>query len=223
MPINDSKVLVGGKILVKMDGKYIGFANSADCSDSYGMQPIHVLGQLQPIDYVPTDARHSIDLDMMVLRDNSLIQSNLEPAGAGNYGFLSAGKTDTIGNIANGNKDLAADTEVVTADTDNKGKLRVLHGKTFDIEIISPLASGTADSIVVYENCYFNSGSVRFSANAITMHRVQFVALNRRGWLAATPAAVATGSTAASDAAAATISGTNTGGVAGASGQTRGV
>lgn len=214
MPINDSKVLVGGKILIKMDGKYIGFANSADCSDSYGMQPIHVLGQLQPIDYVPTDARHSIDLDMMVLRDNSLIQSNLEPAGAGNYGFLNSGKADTIGNVANGNKDLAANTEVTTHDSNNKGKLRVLHGKTFDIEIISPQAGGSEDSIVVYENCYFNSGSVRFSANAITMHRVQFVALNRRGWLAATPSSAANGSNAVAD--------TQTTDVVGPSGQTRG-
>lgn len=214
MPINDSKVLVGGKILIKMGGKYIGFANSADCSDSYGMQPIHVLGQLQPIDYVPTDARHSIDLDMMVLRDNSLIQSNLEPAGAGNYGFLSSGKTDTIGNVANGNKDLADDKDTTTHDLNNKGKLRVLHGKTFDIEIISPQASGSEDSIVVYENCYFNSGSVRFSANAITMHRVQFVALNRRGWLAATTPAAANGSSAVTD--------TKTTNVVGPSGAPRG-
>lgn len=83
-------VLVGGRILVKMDGKVVGFANEATCSDSYGLQPVHVLGQLQPIDYVPTDARHQIDMQMMVIKGGSLIAANLEPSGAGNFGYLSS-------------------------------------------------------------------------------------------------------------------------------------
>lgn len=188
--VSDSKVLVGGKILVKMAGKYIGFANSADCSDSYGLQPIHVLGQLQPIDYVPTDARHSIDLDMMVLRDTSLIQANLEPTGAGNYGFLAAGKADTIGNVANATGDMPADATALKVNStteSEQGAVRILHGKVFDIEIVSPTSTSDSVSVVLYENCYFNGGSVRFNANAITMHRCQFVALNRRGWLMKTP------------------------------------
>jgi hypothetical protein len=187
--LSNNKVLVGGKILIKMDNQIIGFANEASCSDAYGLQPIHVLGQLSPIDYVPTDARHSINLTVMVMKDSSLAMANLEPTGAGNYGFL---KQATIGSFDSVITDMSADTNVGTLDTSNKGALRVLHGKSFSIEILSPTwtsgAQATTVSVVRYDNCYFNGGSVRFNANQITVHQCEFVALYRRGWLMETPA-----------------------------------
>lgn len=183
-----SQVLVGGKILIKMDNKIVGFANRAECSDSYGLQPIHIMGQLQPVDYVPTDARHTINMNVLVMKRASLIKANLEPASAGNFGLLTG--TDSLSGtyFKNVSKDLPTTDQRATEGGQNsmQGALRVLHGKSFNIEIIAPdLDNPQANqfTVVKYLDCYYNSGSVSFSANTITMHNCQFFALSRQGWL----------------------------------------
>lgn len=197
---SDAGVLVGGKIIIKMDEQIVGFANEATCSDSYGLQPIHVLGQLQPIDYVPTDARHQIDLNLMVIKNGSLIASNLEPASAGNFGYLSG--SQAIGGLTGVNMGAnfpsLDDTDTKQSDKTKKGSLRVLHGKIFDIEIASPLrvTNGVAQfgTVVKYKSCFFNSGTIRFNANQITVHQCTFFALDREGALVQDSVEVAGGS-----------------------------
>lgn len=189
--LSNSRVLVGGKVLIKMDGRTVGFANEADCTDNYGMQPIHILGQLQAIEYVPTVAQHSISMSVMVLRDTSLIDANLEPNGAGNFGFLGSAQNTLGSALANTSKNMGSATEQqlkssVKGTTGSAGALRVLHGKTFDIEISQQyMENNTPQStaLVTYKNCYFNSGTVRVGANAIVVHQCQFVALDRDGTL----------------------------------------
>lgn len=202
--ISDNQVLVGGQILIRMDDKIIGFANEATCSDSYGMQPITILGQLQSIAHVPTDARHVIQLNVMVLRNASLIRNNLEPQGAGNYGLYSG--TDSIGGLGRSQdpsptdlKDVTTQAQLedalstslsTTTDTKSTGRaglLRVLHGKRFDIDILTadPFSTATKKRVVRYKKCYFDSGNVRFSSNAITVHSCTFFALDRQGMLIA--------------------------------------
>lgn len=191
--ISDAGVLVGGRILIKMDQKVVGFANEATCSDSYGLQPVHVLGQLQPIDYVPTDARHQIDMQMMIVRGGSLISANLEPAGAGNFGFITSDSIGHVGSLTTGVENLSGglvtgstDGTVIATEGDKAataGALRVLHSKVFDIEIFAPKqgADGGPGTVVRYKNCFFNSGSVRFNANQITVHSCTFFALDKEG------------------------------------------
>jgi len=187
--LSNSRVLVGGKVLIKMDGRTVGFANEADCTDNYGMQPIHVLGQLQAIEYVPTVAQHSISMSVMVLRDTSLIDANLEPNGAGNFGFLSSAENTLGSSLANTSKNMGSATEAqlkasTKGSTGPAGALRVLHGKTFDIQIVQQYMENNlpvSTPLVTYKNCYFNSGTVRVGANAIVVHQCQFVALDRDG------------------------------------------
>jgi len=189
--LSNSRVLVGGKVLIKMDGRTVGFANEADCTDNYGMQPIHILGQLQAIEYVPTVAQHSISMSVMVLRDTSLIDANLEPNGAGNFGFLAAANNPIGSALSNTAQNMGTATEEqlkssVKGNTGPTGALRVLHGKTFDIEISQQYMENNAPkstALVTYKNCYFNSGTVRVGANAIVVHQCQFVALDRDGTL----------------------------------------
>jgi hypothetical protein len=189
--LSNSRVLVGGKVLIKMDGRTVGFANEADCTDNYGMQPIHILGQLQAIEYVPTVAQHSISMSVMVLRDTSLIDANLEPNGAGNFGFLGSAQNTLGSALANTSKNMGSATaeqlqSSVKGATGSAGALRVLHGKTFDIEISQQYMENNAPvstALVTYKNCYFNSGTVRVGANAIVVHQCQFVALDRDGTL----------------------------------------
>ena len=185
---NSSQVLVGGKILIKMDQKIVGFANRAECSDSYGLQPIHVMGQLHPVDYVPSDARHTINMNVLVLKRASLIQSNLEPAASGSFGLLKATNAISGTNFQGIEKDLGTSVEYGTEGSPGsvQGALRVLHGKSFAIEIIAPDIDNpelNQFTVVRYRNCFYNSGSVSFSANTITMHNCQFFALYREGWL----------------------------------------
>lgn len=196
--ISDAGVLVGGRVLIRMDGEIVGFANEATCSDSYGLQPVHVLGQLQPIDYVPTDARHQIDLQMMVVKKGSLMSANLEPAGAGNFGYITADSIGKVGSLTTGTENLSgglvADSElagskIVTNRSNDAigGALRVLHSKVFDIQIVAPKqgANNTEGIVVTYKHCFFNSGSVRFNANQITVHSCSFFALDKEGGLVA--------------------------------------
>jgi len=189
--LSNSRVLVGGKVLIKMDGRTVGFANEADCTDNYGMQPIHILGQLQAIEYVPTVAQHSISMSVMVLRDTSLIDANLEPNGAGNFGYLASAENTLGSALANTSKNMGNATEAelrnnVKGNTGSAGALRVLHGKTFDIEIVQQYMqdnSTKTSTLVTYKTCYFNSGTVRVGANAVVVHQCQFVALDRSGTL----------------------------------------
>lgn len=181
-----SNVVVGGKVLIKLGNKVVGFAQSATCTDDYGLQAVAVLGQLQYIDYVPANATHSIDLNMMVLRNESLIRQNFEPTGAGNFGFLSG--NGIIGNLSNQGLDYPEPADVI--EDKIQGGLRILHGISFDIDILMPKSEGynkgvppTPEILVRYKNCYYQSGTTTFSANQITSHNCKFVALDRQGWL----------------------------------------
>jgi hypothetical protein len=183
-----------------MGGKLVGFANSATCTDDYSLEAIHILGQLQAIDYVPQRASHRIELDMMVLRGDSLEKNNLVPTGAGNFGYLSPASTLTteiVGSINSMPRDLSA--------VGDAGSLRVLHGMSIDIDILAPdvpgLASGTAGNtntnnaityatvpyVVRYKSCFYDGGNLRFEANRVIGRRCTFYALDRKGWGMATP------------------------------------
>lgn len=84
-------VRTGGKVVIYMDGYPIAFAQSARFRDDYGLEPVHVIGQLQTIEYVPMHARHEITISLLVLRNASLSKLGLEPASAGSFGLLRAG------------------------------------------------------------------------------------------------------------------------------------
>lgn len=198
--IRDSGVLVGSKVLIKMDTHVVGFAQSARCTDNYRFQPIHIMGQLQAIEYVPTNAMHEIVLTMMVMRNDSLIRHNLEPWGSGSYGYMADGNniggitgTDNTyslagsiaaggdtGSVMNGNA-AANNTSAAVAYSIKQtegGFLTVLHNKVFTISITD---AGSKKNLVSYQSCYYASGGFSISANNIVGHQVTFYALNKIG------------------------------------------
>lgn len=89
-------VRTGGKVIIYMDGYPIAFAQSARFRDDYGLEPVHVIGQLQTIEYVPMHARHEITISLLVIRNSSLSKLGLEPASAGSFGLLKAGGGSTV-------------------------------------------------------------------------------------------------------------------------------
>ena len=181
--LSGSNVLVGGKVLIMMDGYIVGFANSAQCSDSYNLVPVHIIGQLQAIEMVPTNATHSITLSLMVMRNDGLTRRNLEPVGAGSYGYLADGLN--IGEIKGLSSSFSTTTEAArqtNIQTSSKqtdgGQLVAMDGKAFNIAIID---GKTGKAVVEYVRCYFAQGSFTISANQVIGHSVTFLALDKRG------------------------------------------
>lgn len=180
--LSGSNVLVGGKVLIMMDGYVVGFANSAQCSDSYNLVPVHIIGQLQAIEMVPTNATHSITLSLMVMRNDGLTRRNLEPVGAGSYGYLADGVN--IGEITGLSSSFATDDSTrqgriaTSVKQDNGGQLTAMDGKAFNIAIID---GKTGKAVVEYVRCYFAQGSFTISANQVIGHSVTFLALDKRG------------------------------------------
>lgn len=190
--LSQTKVLSGGKVLIKMDGRVVGFANSMSCSDSYNLQPIHVIGQLEPLEFVPTAATHQIQMQTIMMRNDSLVRHNLEPMTVGGYGFLN-NNGDNIGQVtgsigsykligAGTNNENTANYEKLKSSVQQKsgGQLSVIDGKTFTIAVTD---AETQKNIVEYLSCYCTGGSFTVGQNSIIGHSVQFVALDRRGQL----------------------------------------
>lgn len=193
--ISNSNVLVGGKVLIKMQGQTVGFAQSARCTDNYRYQPVHVVGQLQAVEYVPMAATHEIVLEMMVMKNDSLTRHNLEPWGAGSFGYLSdgvniggiTGTADTYNTIGAG---VTTGARVNTIGSTNYnaieygikqqhgGTLTVIDGKTFTIAITD---AQSGKNIVEYKKCYYASGGFSIGANNIVGHQVTFYAIYKIG------------------------------------------
>jgi hypothetical protein len=180
----NSNVLVGGKVLIKLAGQTVGFAQSARCTDSYRYQPVHVLGQLQAIEYIPMTATHEITMESMVMRNDSLTRHNLEPWGAGSYGFLADGTN--IGQItgrpnsfnAIGGGSATAGKLLESGRQEKGGALSVIDGKTFTISIMD---AASKKNIVEYRKCYYAAGGFTISANNIVGHQVTFYAVYKVG------------------------------------------
>lgn len=193
MALTQSRVLSGGKVLIKMQGVIVGFANQMSCNDNYNLQPIHVIGQLEPLEFVPTSATHSIQMQTIMMKNDSLVRHNLEPMTVGGYGYLSS-STNNVGGVSgslNSYSTIGTNAEAPQGDANkaelesagrqaNGGRLTLIDGKTFTIAVVD---ASTQKNIVEYLDCYCTGGSFSVGQNAIIGHSVQFVALDRRGQL----------------------------------------
>ena len=198
-------VRTGNKVVLKFGDTPIAFAQSARFQDDYGLEPVHVVGQLQAIEYVPMHARHQIQVSLLVVRNASLAKLGFEPASAGSYGVLD---DNTGGQLGDGT--LPADPPVAAYTTDNelipggahttqdaaKTKfLRAIHQKVFDIVVYDSSINGSPDGksvsnidssgkitltpLVHYRNCFFASGDLAVDANRVLMHNVTFMAQDK--------------------------------------------
>ena len=192
--LTGSNVLSGGKVYIEMDDQIIGFANSMSCQDNYNLAPIHVIGQFQPIEFVPQAATHSITIDTLVMRTDSLVRHNLEPMTAGSYGFLSGGgnvgkvqgESDSYTTLGPGSGATAEQKKKITNEITSSafqaggGRLTLLDGKIFDIRVRD---GKSKKAIVEYIDCYCTGGTFTVGQNNIVGRTVNFVALDRRGQL----------------------------------------
>jgi len=62
------KTRTGNRIAVVIDGKQFGLVQSVRASDDYGPEPASGIGDIHAQEFVPTMARHSLSISMMVLK-----------------------------------------------------------------------------------------------------------------------------------------------------------
>jgi hypothetical protein len=67
------------RVRVLIDDKVVGLIQSVRASDDYAPEMASGVGDIHAQEYVPTVARHSIAVGLMVLRKDSLIQLGLQP------------------------------------------------------------------------------------------------------------------------------------------------
>lgn len=66
------KTKSGNRYVVQFDGKSIGLCQSVDLRDDYAPEPASGIGDIHVKEYVPTIARHTINVEEMVLNSGSL-------------------------------------------------------------------------------------------------------------------------------------------------------
>lgn len=62
----------GNRIIVTFDDKQIGLVQNVRMSDDYGPEPASGVGDIHPVEHVPTMARHMVSVSMMVLKKKSM-------------------------------------------------------------------------------------------------------------------------------------------------------
>jgi len=196
-------VRTGNKVVLKFGDTAIAFAQSARFQDDYGLEPVHVIGQLQTIEYVPMHARHQIQVSLLVVKGSSLSALGFEPASAGSYGVLAGNAGSQIqdgtvpmdpafadysaaGLIPGGANTLSGKFE---EDIKKTKFLRAIHQKVFDIVVYDSSVDGDGTKItstagqltplVHYKNCFFASGDLAVDANRVLMHNATFMAQDK--------------------------------------------
>lgn len=76
------KTHTGNRIIVRFDGKIIGLAQNVRGSDDYALDPASGIGNIHIQEYVPTVARHTLNVGFMALKQDSLALQSLAPENA---------------------------------------------------------------------------------------------------------------------------------------------
>lgn len=71
------KVRSGNRIVVALDGQQVGLMQSVRANDDYGPEPASGIGDIHVQEYVPTMARHSLQVSAMVLNRGSLLRAGV--------------------------------------------------------------------------------------------------------------------------------------------------
>lgn len=67
MASTNVKARSGNRVLIKIDGKQIGLIQSVRMNDDYSPEPASGIGDIHVAEYVPTMARHTVNVSSMVL------------------------------------------------------------------------------------------------------------------------------------------------------------
>ena len=71
------KARSGNRIVVMFDGKQLGLIQSVRMNDDYSPEPASGIGDIHVQEYVPTMARHSLQVQSMVLNKGTLREAGI--------------------------------------------------------------------------------------------------------------------------------------------------
>jgi len=77
MASQNLKTRSGNRIVVVFDGKQIGLVQSVRMSDDYSPEPASGIGDIHVVEYVPTMARHVIQVNTMVLNRGAMREAGI--------------------------------------------------------------------------------------------------------------------------------------------------
>ena len=69
------KVRSGNRIAVLFGGARVGLLQNVSASDDYSPEPASGIGDIHAVEYVPTMARHSLNVSTMMLRKGALLEA----------------------------------------------------------------------------------------------------------------------------------------------------
>lgn len=73
------KVRSGNRIVATFGGVQVGLLQNVRMSDDYAPEPASGIGDIHPVEYVPTMARHQLSVSTMVLNKGALIAAGAVP------------------------------------------------------------------------------------------------------------------------------------------------
>lgn len=77
MATQNLKTRSGNRIIIVTDGKQIGLLQSVRADDDYGPEPASGIGDIHAVEYVPTMARHTLQVSAMVLNKGALLEAGI--------------------------------------------------------------------------------------------------------------------------------------------------
>lgn len=69
----------GNQIKVFFDGKEVGLVQSVSTNDDYSPEPASGIGDIHVQEYVPTMARHTLNISVMMLSKDALARAGIVP------------------------------------------------------------------------------------------------------------------------------------------------
>lgn len=77
MATQNLKTRSGNRMVIVFDGKMIGLLQSVDMSDDYAPEPASGIGDIHVQEYVPTMARHTLNVSAMMLNRGAMLQAGI--------------------------------------------------------------------------------------------------------------------------------------------------
>lgn len=71
------KTRTGNRIIVTFDGKQIGLVQSVRMADDYSPEPASGIGDIHVTEYVPTMARHTLNVSAMMLNRGAMFEAGI--------------------------------------------------------------------------------------------------------------------------------------------------
>lgn len=77
MATQNLKTRSGNRITIMFDGKQIGLLQSVRANDDYSPEPASGIGDIHVQEYVPTMARHTLNVSAMLLNRGAMLEAGI--------------------------------------------------------------------------------------------------------------------------------------------------